>query len=690
MFRSFICLVVACLALGMWARAQAPRGMSAVDFAEIPRLSEPALSPDGRTLAYLESETDWSENRIVKHLRVIDVATGQAGSVPTFSDKASRVWWHPDSQGYVYLDRPNEGQKKQAFFYDIASEETRQLTEHGEAILNVIWQPDGSGFYFIAAEQQPKTDTQMLDGGWVIPPYDAHADREGWWFDFATGETRRDVQGRFSVRDASVSRSGQFLITSLAPDHSIDSRHLGDVFVRDLDSNEATRWTLNRFREGTPRLSPDATRLAYLASANEDGAPYYESKVFIETLNGRRQRLLADRDMEALAFAWDASGKGLFILGNTGVRSNLFHYDLERGALRQLTRGDHAVQDWVYDPIRDTHIARFETMFSPGEYQIMRDEADGFQSITDVYADWPLTFELPRQTVFEWRGRRGARLEGLLVYPQGYDPSRTYPLVTITHGGPRNSSKFGSWNVSRYLPVLSAQGYLVFLPNHRGGTGYGDRFVRDMVGGYFRNAHHDVMDGIDALIEADLADPDRLIKMGWSAGGHMVNKLITHTDRFAAASSGAGASDWLSMHGESDVRHGREPVFGGTPWERTAPRRRYRQDSPLKDAWKVTTPTLFFVGEKDVRVPPTQSILMHRGVRETGTPTVLFQAEDEPHNFRKPTNQLFKINTELAWFARFAKGETYDAVLPDAALAVPEPTSLPAGEPTSPEAVNSP
>lgn len=667
MFRSLICLVVAFLALGMWARAQEPRGMTAVDFVEIPRLSEPALSPDGQHLAYLESETDWSENEIVRHLKLVDTETGEARPALSSSNKASRIWWHPNSNGFAYLDKVEDGEKTQAWFFDMATAESRRLTQHGESIRDLVWHPEGSGFFFAAAEQQPASDTEMLDSGWLIPPYGANADREIWWYDFATGETRQEVQGRFSVRDFSVSRSGTYLVASLAPDHDLDSRHLGDVFVRDLATDETRRWTLNEFQERRPRLSPDTTRLAYIASVNTDGEAYYENKVFIETLNGRRQRLLADLNMEALAFAWDATGDGLFILGNTGVRSNLYHYDLGAAALRQLTRGDHSIQDWSYDPALDTHTARFATMFSPGEIQIMRDETEGFVPVTRTYADWADRFELPRQSTINWRGRRGARLEGLLVYPLDYDPAKAYPLVTITHGGPRNSSKYGSWNVSRYLPVLSAQGYLVFLPNHRGGTGYGDRFVRDMVGGYFRNAHHDVMDGIDALIERGLADPDQLIKMGWSAGGHMVNKLITHTDRFAAASSGAGAADWLSMHGESDVRHGREPVFGGTPWEREAPRRRYRLDSPLKDVWKVTTPTLFFVGEKDVRVPPTQSILMYRGVRETGTPTVLYQAEDEPHNFRKPGNQLFKINTELAWYARFARGDTYEPVLPDAA-----------------------
>ncbi|MEO0607711.1 MAG: prolyl oligopeptidase family serine peptidase, partial [Pseudomonadota bacterium] len=434
-----------------------------------------------------------------------------------------------------------------------------------------------------------------------------------------------------------------------------------------IKTGQAVRWTGNRSSESQPRLSPDGSRIAFIASVNQAGEPYYEPKVFVLGETSPPQRLLGQLPMEALDLAWDASGDGLFLLGNTGLVTNLYHLTLETGALEQLTNGEHTLQDWRYNPDTDTHLARFETAASPGEIFIMSSRADGFRPVTGVYADWPETYQLPRQERFTWRGRRGARIEGLLVYPLNYQPGKAYPLVTITHGGPRNSARFGSWHITRYLPVLAAEGYMVLLPNHRGSSGYGDRFVRDMFGAYFRNAHHDVMDGIDALIERGLVDPDRLVKMGWSAGGHMVNKLITHTDRFAAASSGAGVAEWRSLHGESDLRFSRQYMFGGEPFGRQPPLRQYNRDSPLNRAWKVSTPTLFFVGENDVRVPPTQSILMYRAVEATGTPTVLFQAEDEPHTFRKPGHQLFKINTELSWFARFALREAYTKDLPEEA-----------------------
>jgi dipeptidyl aminopeptidase/acylaminoacyl peptidase len=209
------------------------------------------------------------------------------------------------------------------------------------------------------------------------------------------------------------------------------------------------------------------------------------------------------------------------------------------------------------------------------------------------------------------------------------------------------------------VQVLAARGYAVFRPNHRGSTGYGDAFLRDMVGHYFNEAHHDVLLGVDHLIAIGLADPDRLIKMGWSAGGHMTNKIITVTDRFKAASSGAGAGNWVSMYAQSDMRRNRTPWFGGTPWQKDAPIDLYWAQSPLKDVANVTTPTLFIVGEADPRVPPPQSVEMYRGVKAAGVPTKLYLAPREAHNWMELRHRLFKMNVELEWFEEHALGREY-------------------------------
>jgi dipeptidyl aminopeptidase/acylaminoacyl peptidase len=201
---------------------------------------------------------------------------------------------------------------------------------------------------------------------------------------------------------------------------------------------------------------------------------------------------------------------------------------------------------------------------------------------------------------------------------------------------------------------------MVLQPNYRGSTGYGDDFLRDMVGHYFKNAHLDVMAGVDYLIEQGLVDGDRMGKMGWSAGGHMTNKIITFTDRFKAACSGAGAANWISMYGQSDVRIYRTPWFGGTPWQENAPIDVYWENSPLSDVAQVTTPTIFLVGQNDARVPMPQSVEMHRALKANGVPTHLFVAPRAGHGWGELRHRLYKANVELDWFERWIMERDYE------------------------------
>ncbi len=657
-------LLQACLA--------AANPLTPVDFVETPRISDPALSPDGRKLLYLRSATDWDANDVVKRYRLIDVATGQALPAPGPEDDDESFdegTWGPRSACFVTRLKREDDEFRQLYRSCEPHTDLERLTQHNSSIADVHWAPDGETLYFLAPQQRSERDRQLLDDDWVIEPYDREPFREIWRLDLESGSSEPVITGDFSVRSMRIAADGDTLVYVRAPDQEPDSIHAGDVWAYDTVTREHRRWTQNDYREKDPQLSPDGTRLAFIATVNETGEPYYEDKVFVQTnAMSRPRRLLADDAMEALSFAWHADGESLFILGNTGLRTAIYRLWLDTAELVQLVSGDQAVDDWRYDPKNDLHVGRVVSAADPGNAAILDGAGRAFHTPFDEYRDWRARFSLPEQRAVVWRGRGGVDIEGLLVLPLDHDPDQRYPLVTTVHGGPRSSSQFGSWNMSRYVAVLAAGGYAVLLPNHRGGTGYGDAFMRDMVGNYFRNAQGDVLAGVDAMVARGIADPDRLVIMGWSAGGHMVNKLITMTTRFRAASSGAGASEWLSMHGESDVRHNRQFWFGeGFPWTRGKRYRRYRDASPLKDAWRVETPTLFFVGEKDKRVPPTQSILMYRGVRAAGADTELYVADGEGHGFDKPSHRLFKINTELAWFARHALGRDQQADLPSAA-----------------------
>jgi dipeptidyl aminopeptidase/acylaminoacyl peptidase len=206
---------------------------------------------------------------------------------------------------------------------------------------------------------------------------------------------------------------------------------------------------------------------------------------------------------------------------------------------------------------------------------------------------------------------------------------------------------------------MTGKGWFVLRPNYRGSAGYGNAFLRDIIPGYFRNMQLDVLSGVDALIKQGLVNGDQMVVMGWSAGGHLTNKLVTMTTRFKAASSGAGASDWLSMLSQTDSRDDRAPIFGGMPGSTNTPMTAFWNASPLKDAANVKTPTLFMVGDNDPRVPKEQSIEMFRALKSHGVPTHLYIAPREPHLWGELRHQIAKANVELAWFYEYALHTSY-------------------------------
>ncbi len=245
--------------------------------------------------------------------------------------------------------------------------------------------------------------------------------------------------------------------------------------------------------------------------------------------------------------------------------------------------------------------------------------------------------------------------------PSDYERGKRYPLVVQMHGGPVESDKFGGGSgvLLNYFPVLTGKGYVVLRPNYRGSSGYGNPFLRDVVGHYFNRMQDDILTGVDALIERGVVDPDRMVLMGWSAGGHLANKLITVTDRFKAASAGASASNWTSLFAQTDVRYTRTPWFGGTPWQPEASTDLYWAQSPLKDVARVRTPTLFFAGENDARVPLAQTLEMWRGLRANDVPTRLYVAPREGHVWGELRHFVAKANAELGWFEQYARGRAY-------------------------------
>jgi dipeptidyl aminopeptidase/acylaminoacyl peptidase len=639
--------------------------MTPIDLLEVPVLSDPRLSPDGKEILFVLAAADWKANERVSHIWRAGVEGENRMQLTRGTKGESSPRWSPDGKSIVFVAEREGDEAAQLYRLSAAGGEAVRLTGHETAVSSPSFSPDGKLVYFLADDpksEEEKTHAKLEDDVFAFDASWKH--RRLWAFSVEEGTSRLLTEGDFTVREYRVSRDGGKIALHRAPSPLLDASAQGEVYVMNADGTGMVRLTSNSVPEGGAELSPDSSQVLFLADSNERFEFYYNRNLFVVPASGGAARLLlSDMPHEVSDARWSKDGESIYFVANTGVRAELFRVELATQELEPLTSGDHTVSEWRYEPALSAHVFAIDEPENAGDLWLLDRDAPQPRRVTTVY-DYLKKFELPRQEAVRFKGQDGVEVEGILYYPLGYEAGRRYPLIVHTHGGPRSSDKFEFGDWGSYPQISTALGYAVLKPNYRGSTGYGDDFLRDMVGHYFQQAHLDVMAGVDHLIARGIADGDRMVKMGWSGGGHMTNKIITHTDRFKAASSGAGASNWISMYAQSDTRIQRTPWFGGTPWQEDAPIDLYWGHSPLKDIYKAKTPTLVLVGANDERVPPPQSVELYRALKANGVETRLYMAPREPHVWRELRHELFKINVELDWFEKHVRGRSYEWARP--------------------------
>jgi dipeptidyl aminopeptidase/acylaminoacyl peptidase len=635
-------------------RTQSPRPLGIVDLLNLPRLGDPEISPDGRTVLFTRGDADWKADRRITHIWRVAIDGGQPVQLTFGSESESSPRWAPDGRTIAFTAKRGDNEFAQLYLLPIDGGEARQLTTHASAVSDVQWSGDGTALYFSAPE--PKTaDERTRDKA----KDDAYSYDENykqthiWKVTVATKEESRITSGDSSVTSYELSDDGKKIAYHRAPTPLLGSSADGEVWIANADGSGAVRLTSNGVPETNARVSPDDSRVLFISQANARFDTYYNGRLFVVPAEGGPARVVAGEteSLDVDRALWSKDGRTIYFLANLGVHEEIFSVPAEGGKPTQLTDGRHNIGAWS---LAGDRLAMTISDSTSDEIWTMRVGDRTPARITHVFDYVARDFKLGKQEAIQWKGADGTTVEGILTYPIDYQAGRRYPLAVMTHGGPQAADKYSLGSTNYEFQVLAGKGYATLQPNYRGSTGYGDAFLRDMVGHYFQNAHLDVMTGVDEVIRRGIADPDRMVKMGWSGGGHMTNKIVTFTDRFKAASSGAGAANWTSMYAQSDIRFMRTPWFGGTPWQKNAPIEAFWNNSPLKDIANVKTPTIFFVGERDPRVPMPQSIEMHRALKSNGVPTHLYVAPREPHVWAELRHQLFKLNTEIAWFEQYA------------------------------------
>ena len=638
--------------------------MTLVQLAELPRLVDPQLAPNGRAVAYMLATPDWAAGRQIFHLWRQDVAGGAPVALTSGlpGDAPGSTRWSPDGASILF------GRGGQLMLMPAAGGNVTTVTRHTTAVASPAWSPDGATIYFTAADAATAADRERDRRKDDVYAFEENYKlRQLWSITVATGAEKQLTSGSMSVLSYRLSRDGRTIVLERAPTPLVDDAHKGEVWMMNTDGGNARQLTRNNVEEQQPELSPDGSQVLFISDTNDRFEPHYNLDLFVMSAAGGTPKPVLPNSPYAIDQAsWAPDGKSILAVVNMGVHSEIVQIDMAARTATPLTDGRHFIPpSWNVVPSAGKMAFQFDEPARFGEVWTLPIPAGGGAvtptRVTGIFDTLEQTYALPRQEKVTWKGNDGVSVEGLLYYPANYTAGTKYPLVVQMHGGPAESDKFGAGPglLLSYFPVLTGKGWFVFRPNYRGSTGYGNTSYRDVINGYFKHMPLDVMTGVDSLVKQGLVDPDRVVIMGWSAGGHLTNKLVTMTTRFKAASAGASGSDWQSLYAQSDTRDNRTPWFGGTPWQKNAPIAMYWNNSPLKDAANVKTPTLFFVGENDARVPLPQSVEMYRALLSHNVPTHLYVAPREGHQWAELRHQIFKANTEMAWFERYALGKDY-------------------------------
>ena len=639
--------------------------MSIVDLINVSSIGSPQISPDGNFILYTLSEANWDENKRISHIWRVNKNGKNKFQMTQGENGESSPTWSPSGESFAFISKRGsvDDENNQIYLISNLGGEATKITNHHSSVSNLQWAPDGKNIYFLASDpksNEEEAKNEMKDDVYAFD--ENYKQRHLWKVNIENQNIVKITNGNFSITNYKLSRDGSKIAFHRGPNPLYGYAKMQEVWAMNSDGKSMVQITDNDVPESGAKFSPDNSKILFTSFSDENFEFYFNDNLFVTSSNGANTKLLLKKmPHEVNSAEWSKDGKSIIFHANTGVRTELFQVTVSNQKLKQLTKGDHSVSSWNYAPKLNQVVFKINSPINSGDlYLANLNKKFVPKKVTDHFDYLNKKYLLPKQEAISWKGEDGVKVEGLLYYPLNYKKGKKYPLVVQTHGGPASSDKFafGSW--SRYVQVLTARGWIVLKPNYRGSTGYGDEFLRDMVGSYFNQSHLDVMTGVDNLINKGMVNEDQMVKMGWSAGGHMTNKIITFTDRFKAASSGAGAVNWISMYAQSDVRTYRTPWFGGTPWEKNAPIDNYWNNSPLKDIYQVKTPTIILVGEKDPRVPMPQSVELYRALKSNNVPTHLYVAPREPHGWRELHHELSKVNIELEWFEKYALNKKYE------------------------------
>ena len=627
-------------------------------------VGNPQLSPDGSEVLYTRTLVDKVNDRRSSSVWIMNAD----GSKKRFLVDGSSPQWSPDGTRIAFTAEGEPG-GSQVFVRWMDDEGlVTQVTRVQKSPSNVEWSPDGTRIAFtmtvpsddpwpVSLPGRPEgakwTDApKVVDRLWYRRDRRGYVD-EGYTHLFVVpaegGTARQLTDGDWNHQGVAWAPDGEeILFTSLRVEDAEHEWRQSDIYSVQVATGAVARLTDRSGPDGSPLPSPDGRLVAYTGNDLTTDT-YITRKLYVMNRDGSGSRMISQGfDRQPSGLVWAADGSGLYMNVRSEGTSNLYFASVD-GGVTPLTEGTHMLS---VTSIEDRRAVGTLTDFhNPGDVVTFAlDAPNDMTRLTRVNDDVLGGVALGEVEEIWYKSVDDFDIQGWIIKPPDFDPSRKHPLILVIHGGPH-----GMYNVGFNFAWQNhaANGYVVLYTNPRGSSGYGSAFGNSIKNAYPGKDFDDLMAGVDLVIEQGYVDEDNMFVYGCSGGGVLTSWVVGHTNRFAAASANCPVTNWLSFVGTTDGA-GWYRNFEKFPWDDPS---EHLRRSPLMYVGNVSTPTMLMTGEGDLRTPMPQTEEYYQALRVLKVPTVMVRFKNEWHGTSSMPSNFLRTQIYLReWFAKHRRG----------------------------------